>query len=342
VTQALADRPPDQALLDRTREVTARTRSAEGGLAQAVLASTPFEELIGSMHEVLRYVRGYFDVDDAFAAVLRNDLVTVVSLTDPVRERPRAEPATSLGEVILTGSTLVLPDVAKYAAFARDLQHLPGVRSFIGVPVLSRAGVTVGALCLARKRLEPFAVEDVAILQAGSKRASRLIERVNSGRTDPFREFPFLVTGAALHDEVFRYLVEMELRLATQEQQPVELAIAELGAPASPAAIQAVQRAVDPCRWAIGEHSDRHIAFFKRAADAVEIRRQIETATEALRTVAPVSGVGAVAVQAGATAAVDAPMLIQLAERELCFRGGTGQVERLLLGPAPMSFEAGA
>jgi hypothetical protein len=196
-------------------------------------------------------------------------------------------------------------------------------------------GVMVGALCLARRRVQPFALEDVLILQAVAKRASRLIQRLNAGEADPFSDYPLIVTGAALQTEIFHLLVEMELRLASLCHDSVELALVEITAPISPAAILAAQRAGDPVRWAIGEESTRRVALFKRAADAGEVARQIETAIAALRASLPLSGAGTVAVQEDVVSSVDASILFQLADRALTTCGGTDRREDLLLGSAP-------
>lgn len=335
VASALAHGTPDPALLEQGRDAALRARSEVAAAADGALRSRPLEDLIRSVRELLSFVRGYFGADDAFAAVLRNDVLTIVSSGGPTRESPRTD--TSIGEIILTGSTLVLPDISKHAAFARDLEHLPSLRSFVGVPVVTRSGATVGAICLARNREDPFSQEDVLILRSGGRRAARLIERVSAGEADPFRDFPFLVTGAALARETFHLIVEMELRLAAHAHESVELALVDAAAAISPAAIQAAQRAVDPRRWAIGERGARRIAFFKRAADAGDVRRQVEAATDALRSLVPLSGVGSVAVDGGAVGVLDAPMLFQLADRELAAGRGSGHLERLMLAPAPAS-----
>jgi CheY-like chemotaxis protein len=333
VSRAIDQRSSDPALLSLRREPTEPPPPTP--IAPDVALGDGLETLTGSMRESLEFARAYFDTDEAFAAVFREGTLTVVGSRGPVRRS--AQPSTSIGEIILSGSTLVLSDVTKHASFARDLAELPRTRSLVGVPVVTPAGATIGAVLLTREQVLPFEQEDVLILRSIVTRAARVIERVSAGEADPFRDFPFLQTAAAIARDAFQLVVDMEVRLAARAREPVELAFVDAAAPITAAAIRAVQHAVEPCRWATGAMGPRRLAFFKRGADVGDVHHEIDAAAEALRSVVPLSGVGSVCVDGCVTGVVDASMLLQLAERTLATCSGSGRLERLLLGPAPTS-----
>jgi hypothetical protein len=96
-----------------------------------------------------------------------------------------------------------------------------------------------------------------------------------------------------------------------------------------------MKRVVDPRRWAIGQMGSARIGLFKRASDSADIGRQLGVAIDALRAMAPVGSMGTVAVEGQTVGLVDAPMLFQLAERELDRCGVSGRREAVRLSPAP-------
>ncbi len=329
VSNALAKQVPDQAAMLRGRQHATVAREHAAGDANAALGTTTIEELGERLRTALAWLRGYFDVDEAFVAIIRNGRLLLISDHEihPVTDAP-ALPS-PIAEIITTGETLILADAAKRPAFAPGL-GLASVRSFVGVPVASPSGATTGAICLGRARVDPFPAEDVLVLEGVSRASSELFGRVEAHQADPYRGITLIGPTRALGREAFDTIVDMELRLALRRQEAIELALVDLGADFDGRGAEAIRSATDPRRLAVGVFGARRIALLKRGTDA---SGQIDAAVAALRRATRVAGIGSVVVVPSASGVVDSQTLIQLADRGLARCSSTGGHERMQLAP---------
>ena len=98
----------------------------------------------------------------------------------PVWDGPSVAPDPSLmmGRVVLDRSIVNVPDLSVDPTLANSRRSLAaGAKSTLGVPLL-RDGEPIGALVLARKRIEPFTEHDVQLVMTFADQAAIAIENV--------------------------------------------------------------------------------------------------------------------------------------------------------------------
>jgi hypothetical protein len=311
-------------------------RAARGDALEAAAADVEtlaFQALEERFRSALEYMRRYFDVDIAFVAVMRNRRLRVICEREStVLDASAALPA-AIAEIVATGSTLILADAALHPSFSTDVDSLPGVRSFVGVPVVTRTGVVAGALCFGRRHVDPFPAEDVLLLEISGRRVALLVERVDVGEADPYRGIGLIALPRAVDREILEVALDMELRTAARRHDAVEVAVVDLGDEFAEKEADAIHAAVDPRRMALGVLGPRRIALFKRGATEAEASRAIGTAIEALRNVSSVVGVGAVAVPVADAydGLGEMPPLLRFAMEQLARSVRSGHVERMLI-----------
>jgi hypothetical protein len=329
VKEALSNRAPDPLVLQRERKRSAAARALAGRAAEAALGSILSEDLGRRLSSALGWACGYFDVDEAFAAVMRNGRPLTITHreTDPKRVADHPLPS-SIADIITTGSALVLADAVHHPSFASDLETLQGVRSFVGVPVVGASNVVTGAICLARRRVEPFPAEDVLVLEHMGRRLGQLLQRIEGREPDPYRGFGLGFDLPIGDPESFEIMVDMELRLALRQHAAIELAMVDLAGDFHRGAAEAIEHAVDPRRMVIFSLSPSKIALLKRGANHVVVSQQIDAAIHALRQVVEVDSVGSMVVAASVAGFVDSTTLIHLADRQRSQSTGTGRLDR--------------
>lgn len=168
-------RGPEEELNPGT-ELARQARLDATGLAAAPNTSEALDAL-------LLHLPKTFGVDAAVCSVLLSDRELIVGqagLEGRLLMERGTEREHSIGRHVVEavgGDALVIEDAAHHPAFANNLLVREGVlRGFVGVPLTSAAGVTLGALCLLDR--EPFAVSE------GTVDALRNIARRISGEIE--------------------------------------------------------------------------------------------------------------------------------------------------------------
>ncbi len=329
VGEALSNQPPSPQVLERERKHSATAREVAGRAAEAALGSTSTGDLARKLSGALGWGRGYFDVDEVFAAVIRSGRLLAITHREADSKLYADHPLPlSITDIITTGSALVLADAANHPCVASDLEGLRGARSFVGVPVVGPTKVVTGAICLARRRIEPFPAEDVLVLEYLGQRLGQLLHGIEAGQPDPFRGFGMGFDLPAGDPATFEIMVEMELRLALRQHAAIELAIADLAGDFQRGAAKVINGVVEPARMVVFSLSPRRVALLKRGETPEAVSQQIDAAIDVLRRVVRIDSVGSMLVAAAVAGFLDSQTLIHLADRQRSRCAGTGRLER--------------
>jgi CheY-like chemotaxis protein len=316
----LGHRIDDSALaLARAHATAARQRAFDAAIAvarriraDAEPAMNQFERMLAGQ---LGFLRAYFGVGAAMLAVLRDDgLATWQSDGDVPTLHPSEleKQLPQLSEIIETGSSLLLADIAHHPSFRTRADGLDGVRFIAGVPLHAPEGASIGALCLLDKHPRLIPAEDLLLLEHIGRRGSILIRLLTEGR--PYSELPGrLGPGMALQD-TFEMMVTLEARLLRRNGGSLVVAVFDVDDP--PQVGDAIMHARCRERLASGQLGPRRVAVVKRdPADGA--RAQLDELLRDLGTAVRLGTVGAVDLAGEALPLFPGGELIHLAELTL-------------------------
>jgi CheY-like chemotaxis protein len=292
VAIALAGRTLQPSTLDHVRRRASERRrlvsAAAEPLLEHVLTSVPDAHI--RLERGLKWLGSYFGFGSALLVRVRGQALHVLAASGPL-ELPRDchidEMLPQCLDIVETGSSLLIPDVAAQPSFATLLNQAQSVRFFAGIPIRLPDGSRIGALCLVDRQPHSAGADDLAILEYMGRVATMDL-RHGALRCDMVRP-----ESALLSLSFFLFLLTVELRVAHAVGDAVELAVLDLeGEVADRSCTKAVRAAVDLQRFGIGQLEAKQIALFKRTTSSTTASDVIKQAVRAIRAVQPIRAVG--------------------------------------------------
>jgi hypothetical protein len=231
---------------------------------------------------------------------------------------------TNLEEVVDTGTSLIVAHAQTHPSFHHSARVGALVRFFAGVPLVTKDGLAVGALCLADPRAQRCEAESVVILEQVGRRGTVTLSDPSEERTAPL-----------LAQVTFEVLIDMEMRLARRHGETVELAILELPASTSPGTCAELlwKKDAGP-RFGIGSLGPGRVGLCRRGA-AQEVGPLVNSDIELGLEQAGASAAGVVS--ATGDYGLSEAALVRVAEHALDVGANAAagaRVGRIVLGPA--------
>jgi CheY-like chemotaxis protein len=281
IESLLANREPP----DHVRAHTEARRLAVAELARAAVAQTLAQR--PNYPEVarlgMRLLSRYFDGADTAIFLMDQEQPSIFASSGwSVGTQPPGILGYAL-DVVVSGSTLIVPDLATMPGRAPHAA-VDDWRLFAAVPLRTIDGLAIGALALADRRVVPFDVHDLGILEHIAKR----LEAVFSGV-----EGPGVLEGAGvLVADSWRHCLACEVR-HLEAGQSLVIALASLpGASTTPGSsreqMDDMKRAVDklverlPPRTALGRLGPERLAAYSRLEQSEVGERALLTLVTAL------------------------------------------------------------
>lgn len=209
-------------------EDAARTREVD----ELGIAAPPEDDRCGRF---LAQLQGLLDFPLLFVSVLRGDRCgyrVQIGLDGQSRERRRT--TTFCTHTVSMGAPMVVPDAASEPFFRGSNMVLrEGVKSYVGVPLRTSRGVSIGNVCAMDYVPRPIGPPTVRVLELYTQPILAEIERVRRGEGD---RWPSSAAGAPLHPAPwFRELVALDPdRPLLVASGPGAEALADLARPGEP------------------------------------------------------------------------------------------------------------
>jgi twitching motility two-component system response regulator PilH len=319
VGDLLAGRPSDEATTVRAVARAGAARKEAREIAARLMRDLEAQQPQGqpfAQHaaHLVTFVARYLDVDAVVAAVLRQDRLLVLASSEPSKIAPEldlGDVLPMLSQVVESGSSLVLPNVASHPSFSWLDGRIDGVRCLIAVP-LRFEDRAIGVLCMLHSCECEISGEDLALMQLFSSRGTALLHAWAAGRLQD--ELPFRLGPGVAARRAFERLLDLELRMLHGRGGSLELVIAS--ASDLREVYRAVAGAASPARLLGGLLADGRVAFYKRDLGG-GARVQLAAVLAELRAHGGASSVGAVDLKAGVFASLHAEDLVRLAEQAL-------------------------
>jgi CheY-like chemotaxis protein len=224
VDKALGSQAIDGERQEHRRASDAR-REARAA-ARATLPASKFRDLVRTVSGHMQWLRRYFAVGTAVAAVLQEERLLALDGSGDPRFSTGADVTDLLPyglDVIETGTSLLLADAAAHPSFGERAAAVRDLRYFAGVPLTSPEGVAVGVLALIAAQRRRVPAEDLLILEQLGRRASLLAAAPEAAGRQ--RRLP--APGVAVSG-TFDVLLDAELRLLQRLGGSLELALVEI------------------------------------------------------------------------------------------------------------------
>jgi CheY-like chemotaxis protein len=183
--------------------------------------------------------------------------------------------------VLASGASLVVSDASAYP-FASERANQLGIRSFVGVPLLS-TGIPVGTICLFDKSPRAFSAEDLLILEELGRGALQRLSALP----------PALERIGLLRPSTFHRLLAAELALHHRDGGSLDLVIVDHAAAQDTAEVLRALRQADPGpRLAASQRSADTLILFKRDSADSGASRTMANVLAALGAVVPLHAAG--------------------------------------------------
>ena len=178
---------------DHLRALTQARRQLASEMAEAAVAATlarrPYFREVMQLNA--RLISRYFGGADVGLLTMSGGHMRVFAASDSrweVGTRPEAILGYGL-DVIESGSTLILPDLAAISALTSHVP-IPDAHVLAAAPMRGPEGVTIGALALADRRPVPFDVHDLDILEHIAARSAAIFTGTDGGPPPSRASFP--------------------------------------------------------------------------------------------------------------------------------------------------------
>lgn len=278
----------------RGRAHAQATRQCAREMASAVVenmgarAQPPERTLTELGAAPLDWLRAYLGLDRAAILLVEGGALRVLATSTDGVAPPATESVAALRElrdVVESGSTLVVPGVARHPCFRHLAAALPQASFFAGVPLSVDDGTVIGMLCVADRRDVKLAPEDLAILQHFARRGSLILGRLAAAGRMRGRDGDGMGARSVLTADMFTRLLELETEQLRRSGGSIALALIDGVDDTDVETVAAtVQRATVRLRLAAGTLRDGRVALSQRTTErhaAVLLRRLLDSLLQA-------------------------------------------------------------
>jgi len=321
-----------ETIVERSSRTRATARAARNALTERIDLADP--RLREPLDELVRFVSGWFGFGVCTVHVERSGTLQLVTLTgdpQPVQRFAADERSARFRTQVLDGgSALVVASVEPRGPM--------GMRFFAGLPVATRGGLVVGALCLIDDQPHTLHAEELGVIDQCAQAVGRRIEALADG-TELGRMMvsaPGLVTRHGLH-----VLLDAELRSARRQRSAVELALIELGSdePVEPL-VDAIYGVTGRRRVAVARYGERVLATLRQGRAPEALGATLDDTLKLLQSRTVLAGAGVVTCEVGDGAVLPAVEVERLADEARARASVTGGAERVVLRREPDTFHA--